>query len=70
MIIYDIHDDGQASFVALVNELLVLLAGTIVLVEGEIVVRVVAPAEVTVKLLDRHKLDRIDAKLVDIVELL
>ena len=70
MIIHYVHDDCQASLVALVNELLVLLAGTIVLVEGEIVVRVVAPAEVTVKLLDRHKLHSIDTKLVDIVQLL
>ncbi len=54
---------------AFVNECLVLLTCSVILVESKPVVRVVSPAEIAVKLLHRHKFDRIHTKVLDIVEL-
>ena len=69
MVVYNVHDHRDTARMALVDELLVLLACSIVLVKGEPVVRVISPAEVAVKLLDRHELDSIYTKILDVVEL-
>ena len=69
MVVYDIHNDSDSACVALVDELLVLLACAVLLVEGEPVVRVISPAEVTVKLLDRHQLHSGHSEIGDIVQL-
>jgi hypothetical protein len=55
--------------VTLVNESLVFLACSIVLVQSEPVVRVLSPAEVGVKFLDRHKLYVCHSEVLDVVEL-
>ena len=55
---------------AFVDEGLVFLTCTVILVEGKPVVRVVSPAVVAVKFLYRHELDGIYAEVLDIVETL
>ena len=69
MVIHHVYDYGYAPSMALVDEFLVFLARSICLVEGEVVVRVVSPAEVAVEFMDRHQLDCIDSEFLDIVEL-
>ena len=69
MIVNDIHDHGHSSCVTLINESLVFLACSIIFVQSEPVVRVVSPAEVGVKLLDRHKLYGCHSEVLDVVEL-
>ena len=69
MVIYYVHDHRDTACVALVDELLVLLACSVIQVKGEPVIRVISPAEVAVKLLDRHELDSIHTEVLDVVEL-
>ena len=70
VVIYHVDDHRNTSLVALVNELLVLFTCTICLVKSKVVSRIVTPALVSVKLLDRHKLNCIDAESLEIVQLL
>ena len=53
----------------LVDELLVFLACSVILIEGEPVVRVVSPAEVAVEFLYRHELHGVHTEVLDVVEL-
>ena len=69
MVVNHIDNNCKASCVALVNEFLVLLARTIIFVKGEPMVRIVSPAEIAVKLLDRHELHGCHSKVLDVVEL-
>ena len=69
VIIDHVHYDRHTPSVALVDELLVFLPCAVGLVEGEIVVRIVAPADVAVEFLDWHKLDCCDSEILQIVHL-
>ena len=54
---------------AFVYEFLVLFACAVGFVQGEVMVRVVAPAEVSVEFLDRHQLNCVDTKSLQIIQL-
>ena len=69
MVVNNVDDHSDTSLVALVDELLVLLACTISLVKSEIVVRVVSPACISVELLDRHELNCVHSKSLEVVKL-
>ena len=70
VIINHVNYHGDASLVAFIDECLVLLPCAIGLVESEIMIRVVAPALVTVKLLDWHQFHCIDAESLQVIEFL
>ena len=68
MVVHHVEYHCDTSSVALVYEFFVLLPRSVILVEGEIMVRIVAPAVVPVEFLDRHQLYRIDSETLDVVE--
>ena len=70
MVVYYIENDGHAFAVAGVNEVFIHFWGAIRLIEGEEETRVVSPAVVPVKLLNRHQLDGVDAHVFQVVQLL
>ena len=69
MVIYNVNDHSQSTSVAFIDESLIFLACSIVLVESEPVVRIISPAEVTIEFLDRHELNSCHAKILNIVKL-
>ena len=70
VVIDHVQQYGDSAGVTFVDEMLVHLACTISLVQCEVGSRVIAPAVVTVELLARHKLYRVNSQIFKVVELL
>ena len=70
VVIDHVQQYGDSAGVTFVDEMLVHLACTIGLVQSEVGSRVIAPAVVTVELLARHKLYRVNSQIFKVVELL
>ena len=68
VVVDHVEDDGHAPPVGRVDERLELVRRPVVLVDGEVEGRVVAPRLVAVVLRDGHELDRVDAQPVEVVE--
>ena len=68
MIVHDIEQHGKAAFMTSIYEFLQGLCRSVVLVRSQVEIRFVTPVFVSAELGNRHQLDRVDAKLLEVVE--
>ena len=69
VVIDNVEYHGNSPAVTFVDKCLIMLTSAISLVKGEIRARVISPAVVSVKLLDRHKFYCVNAEILEIIEL-
>ena len=61
MVIYDIKNNGYTFLVTCIDKGFVIIACTVGLIHREVCMIAVAPAVISVELLDRHKFYSIDS---------
>ena len=69
MVVHHIQNYGDTFLMASIDKVLVIFLGTVCLIHGKEVARVVAPTVVAVEFLGRHQFNRVDSHLFQIAKL-
>ena len=69
MIICHIKKNSYSILVTCIDKVLIVLTCSISLIQSEICMRAITPAVISVKLLNRHKLNCIHTKILEIIDL-